>query len=227
MILKLKVIKKFLSLLTEECRGEVENSDIYKQCNSNAMDMSNYEEICKSFNSKQCEDYYKDPLSFVPKCTNDEFFNLSISSFKGKDVTKNYYCLVVDDNKVCPVAEASLNGEAVSEKLLEETCKSKACIEGLIKMFEDSIESAEEYTKLLQMTKEGTFYDAGATKKVLGQYVEFLKSEECTSQAKDDLATAKYIGAEEEEKSEESGANTIKSSGILMTTLGFLLYYLL
>jgi len=217
---------KFLSTLTEDCRKDLEKDNVYADCaGSEGVDKSNIDEKCKLFNSKKCIDYYKDPLAVAPKCANDEVFKKEMLYYENFDPTKIDSCLRIAEGKFCPIPENSLNGLPITDDTLLATCKSKACIENSIYLFEQSIKNAEITASIHQelASSEGSFINAEYTKRQLGQYVDFLKSENCTSQAEDDLAIAKFVGVVDA----ESSATIIKTSSVLFTTLGLLLYYFL
>jgi len=215
----------FVTKLTKECREDLEaKGNLYQDCiETYEYDYNSIEDMCNLLSSKKCKDFYKDPLAVVPKCANDELFKKDMTLYKGIDSSKTMNCLVNAEGKLCPTIEQSAKGQSLTDEAVLETCKSKACTEALIEAFQRSIDTVDLYTEIHdELLMNGAKYRPDITKEKYGGYIEILKSEQCTSQAKDDVATYKYLGADE-----KSGASTIKFSGALITTFGLLLSYLL
>jgi len=212
--------------VSKECQEELDKTGIFSNCMDNrVLSVETNEERCKKFASQKCAKFYENPFAELPNCEKDPIFIQYTNTMKGIDPTKNLYCLY-NEGKLCPTVNKELSKGSFGDEDVLETCKSKACTEGLINLFEVSVENAEASVKLGVLLKqidevESKMYTK-KTKEFYGGYVDLLKSSKCSSQAKDDTATATYVVAEE-----SSSANSINIINILFTTLGLVLAYLL
>jgi len=212
--------------VSKECQEELDKTGIFSNCMDNrVLSVETNEERCKKFASQKCAKFYENPFAELPNCEKDPIFIQYTNTMKGIDPTKNLYCLY-NEGKLCPTVNKELSKGSFGDEDVLETCKLKACTEGLINLFEVSVENAEASVKLGVLLKqidevESKMYTK-KTKEFYGGYVDLLKSSKCSSQAKDDTATATYVVAEE-----SSSANSINIINILFTTLGLVLAYLL
>jgi len=221
--------KSFFDNLTKECREDLEKSGLYEDCiaKQSNINSSNHEEICKMISSDKCIKYHENPLAEAPHCVNDTVYNEEISINKNNDPKRNYFCLRGTKGNLCPVTKTYLTQHSFSEADVVATCESKACTEGLIDYIQNSIDNNERFYKIHgEQNKDGQAYDSELTKKVLQSYLDILKNENCTADAVDDKKVSTYI-AEGKNNDYSSGANNVKSTGILFTTLCLVLDYLL
>jgi len=211
---------------TKECQEDLDKTGIYSDCiDSRGFNLTTFEDRCKVITSQKCVKFGENPLADLPKCTNDPVFTEYANSLKGHDPKKNIYCLRSAEGKLCPTVNAEITNGSFTDDDVSETCKSKACTEGLIKTFELSIQNSESTYKLNSLVDEkieGRIITVEESNKAIQYFIDLLKSSNCTSQAKDDTATTTYIVADE-----KSCANSIKISSILFTTLSLALAYLL
>lgn len=212
--------------VSKECQEDLDKTGIFSNCMDNrVLSVETNEERCKKLSSQLCVKFYENPFAELPNCEKDPIFIQYTNVIKGINPKKNLYCLY-NEGKLCPTVNKELSKGSFGDEDVLETCKSKACTEGLINLFEVSVENAEASVKLGVLLKqidevESKMYTK-KTKEFYGGYVDLLKSSKCSSQAKDDTATATYVVAEE-----SSSANSINIINILFTTLGLVLAYLL
>ncbi|OUM67721.1 hypothetical protein PIROE2DRAFT_4794 [Piromyces sp. E2] len=219
-------VKFVYNKLIKECRDDLDKTGIFIECTSvKNYNMNNYEEMCKNRSSPSCVKFFEDPLAEAPNCKNDQIYNNFIAVTRDYNPKENYNCLRITDNKLCPTVIQTFETGSFHDEAVKETCKSKACTEGLIKQFESSIKNAEINNNLFN-TDEGSNNIATLEEQinVYKTFIELLKSPQCTAQAVDDLAQSSYIVAEAEEK---SSTYNIKTTSVLFTTLSLLLAYLL
>jgi len=212
--------------VSKECQEDLDKTGIFSNCMDNrVLSVETNEERCKKLSSQLCVKFYENPFAELPNCEKDPIFIQYTNVIKGINPKKNLYCLY-NEGKLCPTVNKELSKGSFGDEDVLETCKLKACTEGLINLFEVSVENAEASVKLGVLLKqidevESKMYTK-KTKEFYGGYVDLLKSSKCSSQAKDDTATATYVVAEE-----SSSANSINIINILFTTLGLVLAYLL
>ena len=212
--------------VSKECQEDLDKTGIFSNCMDNrVLSVETNEERCKKLSSQLCVKFYENPFAELPNCEKDPIFIQYTNTMKGIDPTKNLYCLY-NEGKLCPTVNKELSKGSFGDEDVLETCKLKACTEGLINLFEVSVENAEASVKLgvllKQIDEDKSEMYIRLNKETFGKYLDHLKSSNCTSQAKDDTATATYVVAEE-----NSSANNIKITSILFTTIGLALAYLL
>jgi len=212
--------------VSKECREELNKTGIFSNCMDNrVLSVETNEERCKKLSSQLCVKFYENPFAELPNCEKDPIFIQYTNVIKGINPKKSLHCLY-NEGKLCPTVNKEFTTGSYEDEDIFETCKSKACTESLISFFEVSAKNAEANVKLsvlLQGLDEEKYeMYIEHFKESYGKYIDYLKSSNCTSQAKDDTATATYVIAEE-----SSSANSIKITNILLTTLGLTLAYLL
>jgi len=241
---------RFINELTKECVEDLERNNLFDDCIFYDENLD-YKEKCVLENREKCINYRKDPFTMVPKCANDSFLKMVMESNGEND----FACFINAEGKFCPIVENDLNGTGeVTDEVLLETCKSKACTEGLIKSYEYEFQHVEAKAKYSLWFNGKTHYTESEylnlcnfLKTIFKKHIELLNSEKCTSQSKDDIATIKIIGINSGANTTKissganttkisssanttnisSGANTIKISSVLIITLGLLLYNLI
>jgi len=91
--------------------------------------MTNYESVCKLQSSKKCIKIFKNPFAKVPKCKNDPIFKGFPKNYR--DPRKIYNCLQRAEGQLCPTVMEEFTKRYFTRDAILETCKSKACTEGL------------------------------------------------------------------------------------------------
>jgi len=217
-------------LVSVECREDLVKDNIYIDCYESPlgrMNINNLAEKCVILVSEKCQKFNSDPLSVAPRCANDEVFQKILPEISLEQSQKNINCLLINDGEVCPTVKKNMRGSGFGKETIEETCKSAACTESFINNLEYNRNSTRESRLARMDSVTAASFDFDALYKELDETIAFLKSQECISQNKDDKATARYINAENY-KEYKSGATIIKcTSGILFTTIGLMLTYLL
>jgi len=217
--------KKFLNKLTKECRDEIEktNNDCLNSLSSTSTS-EDYNNMCKKISTETCLKFFKDPLTIFPKCANDPTFKDEVILIQSINPKENYNCLRDKEGNPCPYTSANINGfnsTSFREAILE-TCKSKVCTENLITSLDSNIKNIDIFFRLQSEKGDEKLVEflKGQIIKMYNEVVDYLKDPKCTSQAVDDTATTTYLVA-------ESGANSIKITSALFTTLSLVLAYLL
>jgi len=164
--------------IDEKC---IQDYSQYAICFSDFI-RDNYEEKCSETTQIKCNKFFKNPLSFLPNCSNtpeiEEYINPEILPFASS--LYNLSCQKDEAGNICPVSElgmeindnpyGSLSPQANS-RFLDDICKSKSCKEATI----------DAYSKLLELQdkpdiiNELESYSAEANKKIL----QYLNSNEC------------------------------------------------
>jgi len=238
-----------LNKVSKECREDLVKDNIYIDCFNppvGRMNLNNAPEKCALFVSEKCNKFNMDPLSVVPRCANDETFKLILPYISIDQAKKNINCYRNDKDEYCPSAVKTLIGGYIDDKDVHETCKSAVCTERLIEIFEIAKNGTMEYYRATVGENLPENFDLESSNKVLAEYVDFLKSQNCTSQAVDDRATVKYFEAEkinesgavktngsgagktsESNDDKTSGSSTLKPYGIIFTISSLILTYFL
>ncbi|OUM67655.1 hypothetical protein PIROE2DRAFT_4823, partial [Piromyces sp. E2] len=153
----------------------------------------------------------------------------------------NFYCLCINNGEICPYPKKLLTSFITSEYDIKDSCKSATCRESMIDIFKEELEkdsnmTYEERAKIYNNEEDVSLLDEEFENEFYKKMLTYLQSKECSSQAKDDKATAKYIVPENFDstkvgkdsnssasKDSKSDASIIKcTSGILFTTLGLM-----
>ncbi|ORX75236.1 hypothetical protein BCR32DRAFT_272030 [Anaeromyces robustus] len=171
--------------VSDECKNDLNLSIEFSECSPYHLKIyfSNYKEICSTVNSEKCQNFYKDPFSYLPNCKNDstvinKFSPVAVETAK---VGINYYCTTNDDGEICPAPEATLKGLSIrgNKNIISNTCKSRQCIKGLTDYLNNALNNINELEE-----KSVT----STSRKTLESYksiLEELKSKNCISLIKD------------------------------------------
>ncbi|ORX48069.1 hypothetical protein BCR32DRAFT_250618 [Anaeromyces robustus] len=137
---------EFMAIYTntsEECKKELEKKNDIDICVPSVDNLAeNYKESCPIFKSDKCQNVYKDIMSAIPSCKNDP--------------------KVVDyfTNELMKV-------KSFPKKIVNDSCHSKVCSDGLIEYFEN-------LTAYAKSINEDEVY-------LFEKMLDYLKSEECKS----------------------------------------------
>lgn len=165
-----------------ECRNDISKSSEYKECSDIKFTKADYDYLCSNLNSQKCQNFYKDPLSYIPNCKNDQEIVdlLSKPMMETNKASISFMCTKDSEGNICPAAEASLNGKNIDAEAINETCKSKECIKGLSEMLKATVKNIDAIELLSISTGK-----AGTTKKIFSALLTSLESEQCVSQSED------------------------------------------
>jgi len=192
----IKVITEYASCLPE---------DVQK------MTSQNYDEICNTYNSEKCVNLFKKKLSENEACKTGtaEFEAQLIMSAGLMDLS-----CAKDGNKYCPISELSKQDKDITQEALDQTCKSKVCLEKAISGIEatkqllgvaSNVQNA--LTDAFSNMQKRQASNADEALKMFDGYLTQLKAEKCQAQA-------------------TSGAIPLKIGNLFILTLGLFLYFL-
>jgi len=166
-----------------ECRNDLNRSSEYKECSDIKFINSNYDYLCSVLNSRKCQDFFKNPISYLPNCKNDKTIVdvLSTPMMKVNMASISLMCTKDDNGNLCPAAEASLNNKVIDTNAINLTCKSKKCIESLSYMVEATLDNIDDIGSLSISNSN----NLANTKKVFLALLSNLNSEKCITQIVD------------------------------------------
>jgi len=168
------------------------NTNIVK-CVGNGSDKKSNDEACNLFNSDECKEFLKGDYSGCEGFA--EIYGIALASLKlacGKDEGGNY----------CPLSkiQQSSGDQEITDKDLEETCKSKSCTDDAIEGFKKFKEFTEKISGAV---------GAGGNNQEINLYDNYIKT----------LSEEKCVAA-------QSGATQIKVGSAVLATLALALYLL-
>jgi len=186
-----------------ECNTYIEKlKEEYKDCIIEITGTINQDEICKTFQSKRCQKYYKLRVADAPECKDShEISVFGIDSMRSLELLAlQSSCFTDENNKYCTFGSLeNIDIENLSEKeekkLIEkvkkDTCRSKRCTDKYLKMIDDIEDIVNNYSRSISKYKvnddEEKIFDLDEENIEL---IKYFKSEECTSQAQATTASA-------------------------------------
>jgi len=157
------------------------------KCLGNASEKKSNDEACNQFNSDECKTFLKGDFS---ACSGFEIYGITLASLKlscGKDESGNY----------CPISKVQQSGgeKELTDKDIEETCKSKSCTDDAVEGFKQFKQFTEKINGAVGSNQDISVYD---------NYIKSLSEEKCVAA--------------------QSGATQIKVGSALLATLALALY---
>ncbi|ORX86949.1 hypothetical protein BCR32DRAFT_324669 [Anaeromyces robustus] len=202
--------------VSPECQKDIDTKEEFHCLGlKNTLNSTSLKKECPIVLSETCKNFYEseNPISYFPNCQNETDFAL----FKSKNGIKyvkgvsNFVCSTDGDGKICPSAEATINGLKINDKNANETCYSKKCTLALDEFLGNVLDS------LPKLEAEKLAITNGSIQ-VFQLLKNLINTEQCSSKAKDD--TKSYDPA-------NSGSNSIvKISNTLLFVIGLLLTYI-
>jgi hypothetical protein len=180
---------KFYEGLSDICIEEQDNSE-YNECMEN-LNTDNYKQICSTFKSEKCQNFFNNPLDYFPICKNDtnikEYYQPAIMDYI--KISYELICIYDENDNLCPFG-LSVITESGADKFIRDTCKSKICTNS-------TIEVCKKMTMDKLLAYENSPYTKGKfTYKELNSYkkiIEVLESEECKNENVTSKANSIYI----------------------------------
>jgi len=208
-----KIIKREIKLTVNEnnvmtdqaCQNDLLNSDEYKNCYKQTITLENYKELCTVLNSTKCQNFFKNPMSYLPNCVDDKELSelLSPTMITNTLSSVHLICQTDEQDGLCPIAEALLKKKKIKEKTIKKSCKSKNCINSAIEVYSSLQNNLSGFEQLSITT--GSQDDT--SKNNIVSVIDYLNSKEC-------------------QEGPSSGATTIKLGSSIILTLGLLLFSL-
>jgi len=230
-----RIIKRDDSVKTcQETIKEYSECTTYKE----KITKNNIENYCKAFTSEKCQKLYSGGLKSIPSCANlsKETIDATQIKFDTVNYTFKLLCAKDESGKFCPFSEIYITkGNQGFDKdgfdnSLNETCKSKKCIDSALEAFtflessglannnaaakttaNAAANTAANTTAKTTTNNANTNVKREVTEgpEAVSTIIKKLKDQTCTAQAKAD--------------SKSSDATTLTIGNALLVTLGLLL----
>ncbi|OUM58986.1 hypothetical protein PIROE2DRAFT_64069 [Piromyces sp. E2] len=166
---------------TPECQSDF---DEYKQCfalfNYGSY-ANNFKEVCDIVYSENCQEFYEDPLIFLPNCQDSkelaQALDTSVININLSRVGAG--CKTDENGILCPIANSFFNGESIAQNyntLFESTCKSLKCKTALIDALKGELAYAKD-AESLSITS-GQLDNSTAT--LMNRFLNDLNSDKCS-----------------------------------------------
>ncbi|ORX46846.1 hypothetical protein BCR36DRAFT_356214 [Piromyces finnis] len=201
--------------ISNECQNVInEYRSCFQSLRKDNYDKDNIEEYCKNFNTEKCQSLYNQGLNAVPECSNisNEFKDQIKLKFDVINYTFKLLCAKDENGNFCPISKNYIeNGNTGFEnsgfdKYLNETCKSKKCINSAI----DAFTLLENSNLADRMPNKNNKREMVEGVDAISSIVKTLKSEGCSAQA----------------MVQQSDATTLSITNTLLFTFGLLLLWL-
>jgi len=173
--------------ISSECLNEIQTSKDYLECYGPKITMSNHKEICNAFDSEKCQKILNDPYIALPKCKEDQFFAenvLTPIAIKLNIHTAQLVCSYDSNGNLCPAAETVINGLTINEQVIDNTCKSKKCSDGVRQYLEFMVNNIEELESGGNVKSKG-FNGSVSAGTIYNILLTRLNDKQCTSQNDD------------------------------------------
>ncbi|ORX58408.1 hypothetical protein BCR36DRAFT_580034 [Piromyces finnis] len=196
----------------QECQYDLSNSVEYRDCFLPTITKENYKELCIVLNSTKCQQFYNDPMFYLPNCIDDyqisELLSPTIISSTLSSI--HLICQTDEQNNLCPIAEALLNNQNLKEKTIKKTCASKNCINAAIQVYSSLQTNLNDFENLSITT--GSNDDS--SKNNIVTVMDYLNSQECQNYKSN------------KGDSNESSSTNLKISYSIFISLGILLFFI-
>jgi len=156
----------------------------YNNCITD-INYANHEKVCPSITSDTCQEFYKDPMSFLPSCMDfPKFVNNFPIYAKCFALSNTFLCQKDENGNLCPLSEISLKSSVFItdfegnqfNKTREITCQSKICREATFNYYSKYEEALSYVDKLVLNITESEYNKSIQKSKNLTDY---LNSDEC------------------------------------------------
>jgi len=119
--------------LSEACIEELNNSE-YTEC-MDEVTKTNFKQLCSSFKSEKCQNFYNNPLNYLPNCKNEPTIKEYYQPINIEYMTiiKELTCLTDEEDNLCPLGIFVIS-EDYDYDFIKDTCKSKICADSFIKV---------------------------------------------------------------------------------------------
>jgi hypothetical protein len=194
---KININQNAFSDLPEQCSNDLKKiQENYDCVGLTKLTRENFKSLCNVFNSEECQKVLEDPISHIPNCKNSSLVNeiFSETAIEMRKVEMKIICNSDEEGSLCPVAEIFIEhnrNHTEAKKAIRRSCISKKCNEIMI----DSLPVLLNETKQVESfaSTEGEI-DQDIDENV-NNWVEYLKSKECTKQYSINDATSLRIGS--------------------------------
>jgi len=186
----------FMEGLSQECIEEQNNSE-HNEC-LNLITVDNYKQMCSSYKTEKCQNFYKNPLDYFPKCKDVPKIKEIYQPIIMENLKLSYEleCQIDEEGNLCPMA-LSLILQNGGYEVLEDTCKSKICSDSAIKVLKNiNLDQFSALENLSSTNGSFSYNEITSMKKV----ANFLESDECkykqvknTNNSKQDTSNASYV----------------------------------
>jgi len=239
-----KILEGATGLTTSEACKKA--SDEFQECiiGTDQIKKDTLDKICETYNSQKCQDFYKNGLSGVEACKDDEAFLIQMSNVMIESNQSNIglFCIKDEANQYCPYGQFIIDIASKSETITDaevetsynlavnNSCKSKKCTDAFLEYTDkkDKLTAdIEDLNKKLEgKAKRAEFKTTlGEANKALEETINYLKSTDCTSQQTAAGAAAGAAGAAA--NANTSGAISNKVTGFFVSAALVAAAYLL
>lgn len=141
---------------------------------------NNFNEVCNIVYSEKCQEFYEDPLVFIPNCQeSEEVVNALDNSIINVCLSRvSSGCETDENGNLCPIAKSFADIDKGKSfyygALFAETCKSKKCTDALINALKGELEYANDIEELSLNN---------GTASLMNDLIKDLSSENCDSTA--------------------------------------------
>jgi len=164
----------------QDCQNDIND---YKQCFA-LLNYSNYannfKEVCEYVYDEKCQEFYEDPILFMPNCQDSveivqalspAVININLSRV-------GVGCKTDENGELCPIANAFFNNESIAQSyasLFEATCKSPKCTTALI----DALMGELAYAEDAESLSISSGHLDNSTSSLMNRLLEDLNSNKC------------------------------------------------
>lgn len=201
--------------LPVECQQELNTSNLYNNCADYQPTIDTYKERCAKMLGPECQEFYNDPMKYLPKCKGTDVENyFSPEVMVTSRAAVNFVCIPDEEGNICPLAELYVKGLGTDDEHVKYTCHSQKCVDNGIAMYSASFGGHAKLSK----TPE--------TKNAKQLIVESLSSQECNDILAGKIKVEKPAEVKIITPNSTSDAitNLVKLGSTFIISLGLLLY---
>jgi hypothetical protein len=196
--------------VTPECQNDLNMSSEYKDCYTPTVTKENYKELCSVLTSQKCQQFYANPMSYLPNCgTSQQIVELLSDAVMKTTVSSVLLICQNDENgNLCPMAESLLDYGKIKDKSIKKTCQSKSCVNQALEMY-SSLNNNMDDIQNLSITSGAANADSQNNISIITNY---LTSAECKAQADGQKSCATSL---------KMGSSLFLTFGLLLLSLSF------
>ncbi|OUM69800.1 hypothetical protein PIROE2DRAFT_2226 [Piromyces sp. E2] len=179
----------------DSCNPEFDN--YLDECiKLNCSDTAEVTEVCSTFKSDKCQQFYNTFTTEVDKCYSHQDPTIAnLIKVSGKNHKKTMDSVCSEENEKCPFFQKEYKGKR--DQSINDTCKSKKCIKATVEALESisnstSTEISKGLIALINKVIDKPYNSSDSTGyNSISYMIHFLKSEYCTAQSSA-ITTVKY-----------------------------------
>ncbi|ORX43120.1 hypothetical protein BCR36DRAFT_361457 [Piromyces finnis] len=147
---------------------------------SNKITKDNYKNVCIVYNTNKCQNFIENPMKSLKNCNGTILVQLLDKSIV--NLLKSYMniiCSKDENDSICPMGDLYLSENMAKgnlTKVLNNTCKSKKCIDITVQSLRASIDYSKDIENLGHMIKGEV---NKKEEKNVNTMIQYLKSDTC------------------------------------------------